>query len=589
MTDDFITPGDMPARKPNTFRRRTEQGSPIVASLTKTRPQTGTSAELKAAATAAGIDLTAEAKKRGMKASGKLAAELLGPIPADETYSRPSKLSEWIAGEQIGLERWKSRNIIKGIAADPGLLERLGLTGNADNTTLDNVIGAARTAAHETMASERGTFFHTVTEWADAGMKPGTVPWCDPRFDLTDKLVESVALGWLRFLDDHGLTVLASEITVVCDAFRAAGSVDRFVSTAEPIPFGTGTVEMPAGIAVALDIKTSKYRPGDWGYATQLYAYAASVGYDTVTDTRTAHPFGPVSLEHGLIAHLDMEKLAEGVVVWTLIHVDLAVGYRANLAIAEAIKIDRLNAFTRCDTSTTTAATTPAAADVTVDRMAGLEARYTALTDIDRARFVDLGVDMKDADAVEAGLDSVDPMTQRQPEPATAPAPADTPTVPTLTATTDEGGQLTDDQTASVHAHYHGLTHNQRQWIATIATDAQHAGAGIGIKATPTFRRGYLVTALSKFAGEFVDDTEQSATEATDVLHAALHLVAGDDAWTGATCGTIIATLNVRQSEQLDKVVGLAVAGMLPLYFTDRGRPAFEALPAEQITPHPVA
>ena len=403
--DDFTTPGDAPARKTNTFRRRTEQGAPIVASLTKTTMRSGTASELKAEAKAAGIDLAAEAKSRGAKVSGALAAELLGPRPADETYQRPSSLSDWISGQQVGLDRWKSRNIIKGIATDPGLLERLDLTGNpggTDNTIIDSVIGAARNAAHDTMASERGTFFHTLTEWADAGMKPGAMPWCDPRFDLTDKMVEAAALGWLKFLADHGLTVTATEITVVCDEFRAAGSVDRFVTNSGPIPFGTGDIEIPAGLTLVLDIKTSKYRPRDWGYATQLYLYADSVGYDTITDTRAAHPFGPVSLEHGLIAHLDMDKLAAGEARWTLIHVDLGVGRRANMAVAEAIAIDKLNAFTACDTSTSTDAAAPAE-PVAGDRMAKLEARYAALSNADRTRFVDLGVDMADADAVEAG------------------------------------------------------------------------------------------------------------------------------------------------------------------------------------------
>lgn len=581
MADDFTTPGEAPPRKAGTFRRRTEQGSPIVRSLSKTTLRAGTSPELKAAAKDAGIDLAAEAKTRGVKASGKLAAELLGPMPADETYRRPSSMSRWIAGEQSGIDRWKSRNIIKGIAADPGILERLSTKIVHDDSLLDSVVVAARSAAHETMASERGTFFHSLTEWADAGMTPGAMPWCDPRFNFTDKMVEAVALGWLRFLTDHGLTVLASEITVVCDEFCAAGSVDRIVTNSGQIPFGTGTVEIPAGSVVALDIKTSKYRPADWDYATQIYLYADSVEYDTLTDTRTDHPFGPVSLEHGLIAHVDMGRLADGEACWTLVHVDLSVGRRASLAAAEAIAIDKLNAFTRCDTSTTTDAAAPAAPVTDADRMTKLRGRYEALTDSDQTRFVALKIDMNDAAAVEAGLNNVDPMTQPRPVTDEVPPPVNTPAVPKLSATTDEGGYLTDKQSANVHNHYKKLTHSQRRWVAAIASDAQRCGAGVGIKDTPTRRRGFLVAALSEFAGEFVDDTEQSATEATDVMGAALQLVVGDTAWGGATCGTIVATLDVSQSEQFYRVVSLAVAGLLPLYYTDFGRPAYGPLPSD--------
>jgi hypothetical protein len=258
--DPFTTPGDPAARKPNSFRRRTEQGSPIVLSLTKTQNRTGTADEHKAAAKAAGIDLAAEAKTRGVQASGKLAAELLGPMPADETYNRPSSLSDWIAGQQVGLDRWKSRNIIKGIAAEPTLLERLDLTGDPgghDNTIIDSVIGAARNAAHEDMASERGTFIHALTEWAEGPMDPADRPHCDPRFGFTERMIEAAALGWLAFLKDHGLTVLATEISVINDEFRAAGNVDRFVTNANPIPFGTGHIEIPAATPPTTESKAA--------------------------------------------------------------------------------------------------------------------------------------------------------------------------------------------------------------------------------------------------------------------------------------------------------------------------------------------
>jgi hypothetical protein len=601
--DPFTTPGEAPPRKANTFRRRTEQGSPIVLSLTKTQNRTGTADEHKAAAAAAGIDLSAEAKTRGVQASGKLAAELLGPMPADETYNRPSSLSDWIAGEQVGLDRWKDRNIIKGLAKDPGLLERLDLAGNPggnDSAIIDSVIGAARNAAHDTMASERGTFFHSLTEWADAGMKPGQMPWCDPRFNLTDKMVEAAALGWLAFLADHGLTVLASEITVVCDEFRAAGSVDRFVANADPIPFGTGDIEMPAGLALALDIKTSKYRPGDWGYATQIYLYAASVGYDTLTDTRSPHPFSPVSTDHGLIAHLDMDKLTEGKACWTLIHVDLGVGHRANVAVAEAIAIDKLNAFTSCDTSTSTDANEPAAPAEPVtdaDRMAALKARHALLNSADQRRFLELRIDMKgDIETIKAGIDSVDPMTRARPEPVAKPEPVVEAHPPRLTATTDEGDLLTDTEAEEARVHYRTLSPNQTTWLAEIATAARQGGASLDMKFHPaTTRRGYLITSLSKFAAWAIADADDAdafakvISEADRNIHDAIDIAIGHGHdWGLHSTGTVVATMNVEQSQALYGLVNLAVADSLPLASSDWQRPAFAEV-ANQITPQAAA
>ena len=71
-------------------------------------------------------------------------------------------------------------------------------------------------------------------------------PWCDPRFELTATMVDAAGRGWLQMLEENSLTVVASEISVINDEFRAAGNVDRFVSNATPLAFGAGDITIPA-------------------------------------------------------------------------------------------------------------------------------------------------------------------------------------------------------------------------------------------------------------------------------------------------------------------------------------------------------
>jgi hypothetical protein len=326
--------------------------------------------------------------------------------------------------------------------------------------------------------------------------------------------------------------------------------------------------------AIALDIKTSKLRVESWGYATQLYPYADSQRYDTVTDTRHPHTFGPVSLKHGLIAHLDMEKLAAGQACWTLIHVDLEVGRRANLAVAEAIAIDKLDAFTMSALTTTVDATEPAEPATDAERMTKLKLRWSELCEADRQRFASLNVDMADADAVEAAIDAVDPMRQPPPPPVPAVIPEQEPDIPKLSATDDEGATLNDIEAATVRRAYAGLTPNQITWLAVVAKAATKGGAGLDMKLhRPTQRRGAIVTALSEIADEYVGDTEESDRFATAVLNGALALVVGENPdKTGHTPGAALATLNAEQADQLAAIVRLVIALTLPLEIDQWGR-----------------
>jgi hypothetical protein len=587
MTDEFTTPGEKPQRQPGEFRRRGVNGPPYITSLTETKARGGTAAERIAAAEAAGIDLAAAAAAagRGTKVSGKFAAELLGPEPASEVYARPSSLGEEI-GNSFNLIKWKERQVALGIALEPDVLERLqGIDAAAEKDTLDGIVAHAHKMAGSAIAANRGTFVHLLTEWADAGMN-GTPPYCDPAFNLTNTMIDAVAVGWRQLINDNNLELLSSEATIVNDAARAAGSLDRHVMCNGPLQFGLddNAPTIAAGTAIVLDIKTSTLHPDSnglpsyWaGYPIQLYTYAAGVRYDPDNDqgeNRGRLPWGyTVSSDHAVIAHLDIPALLAGDgAIWSLIYVDLTVG-KVGLDAVLAAKAYGSIAKTAFAMSpyTTTVTTVAKVMPSVIDRRKTLETKYLTLTDTDRAAFVALGIDMTDLDAVAAGLAAVDPIDQSAPPtPITKPEPVAKP--PTLAATADEG-VINAEGRKLLEPLYAKLDGVQMAWLSDIAADAQRAGAGLGLKEHATERRLAIVTGIVTFAAEFIQTDGRD--EADQMFRAVLAAVVGNDiAWSAAfSPGQIIASLDVEAARNMRDVVALLTTAAIEVGFTDDGRP----------------
>ena len=124
--------------------------------------------------------------------------------------------------------------------------------------------------------ANRGTWVHKLCEHVDNGEA-----WrADLEFVAAGVALgipvdtqEAIARAWLRFLDDHGLTVIHNEATVVNDTLKVAGTLDRVVEW--------------DGRRVVLDIKTGS-KVDKTSYAVQLARYCGSLPYDTETDERGA-------------------------------------------------------------------------------------------------------------------------------------------------------------------------------------------------------------------------------------------------------------------------------------------------------------
>ena len=283
MPDPFIAPNDP---TPGDFKRQGPDGPPYVKSLTKTRQPQGNKAEL-----------LEQAKARDLFVPPKTTVpelrELLGPEPAWELYGRPSGFGRLIEDEW-NLHKWRERNTVLGIAMDPDLLMIMQDVGDdlTEREALDRICNRAHDTEHADtmMAADRGTFIHKLTEWADDGAT-GTPPWCDPRFNLTDRDVDLIAHSWRKLIVDNDLEILATEAKVVNDELRLAGTLDRIVRLGRDLRFDGITI--PRGTVLVLDIKTSTLHADGNGYPSywaafplQVYAYATSVPYDTETNTR---------------------------------------------------------------------------------------------------------------------------------------------------------------------------------------------------------------------------------------------------------------------------------------------------------------
>lgn len=225
-------------------------------------------------------------------------------------YGRPSGFHRWIENG-FALERWSERMVLVGLSrlvADGvvnGPLEH-------DDGDLDELVARAKHVAGADLAAARGTAAHEAThrlhdlERAELDVIAGL-----EELGFSDELVDAILLAYEDALARWGLEVLASEVRVVDDVWRLAGTADRFVRLTRDLRFGD--VVIRAGTVVVLDLKTGALRVkgGEvlyWsGYAVQLRSYAHGCLYVIEGDDERREPLPwPVDTSSGLILHVDI-------------------------------------------------------------------------------------------------------------------------------------------------------------------------------------------------------------------------------------------------------------------------------------------
>jgi hypothetical protein len=264
-------------------------------------------------------------------------------LPFMDTYGRPSSLGKQIENS-YNLTKWGERMALLGLGIDASIRQRAERLAEAPPEARDEqawkdeadaLIVDAKNAAKAWAAAEQGTHGHEITEDDDDDRDWIERAQAGEILGVPVEAQRAMIEAWRAMLADTGLEVLGVEVPVVHDDWRQAGTLDRIVRLTRDLTFGT--VTLPAGLVVVLDLKTGKLRTtarGDriyyWqSYAVQIACYArANAIYEADTHTRRPIPW-PVNPDVALIAHLPVADAIEGKARCELILVDVAAGAEA--------------------------------------------------------------------------------------------------------------------------------------------------------------------------------------------------------------------------------------------------------------------
>lgn len=201
-----------------------------------------------------------------------------------EAYTRASTGAKAI-DDLNGLIGWAGRQVLRGLVARPDIYEFARTVGDNDSE-IRQLADRAKEAAGSTVAASVGTTLHW---WAD-------------QLDRGTSTLDDVPVGHKPLLAEYvnvteKLEVIESELFVVCDELRFAGSLDRLV-------------KLPDGDIVVADIKTGKWAPsyGSLSAAVQCAIYAHGKRYNRETGERTdLHP--EINMNRSVLIHLPVDDV----------------------------------------------------------------------------------------------------------------------------------------------------------------------------------------------------------------------------------------------------------------------------------------
>jgi hypothetical protein len=257
-------------------------------------------------------------------------------------YTRASSFGK-VLENGFGLGLWRIRNVVWGLSRRPDYYDQAQAIASAeDGKALDEVAGKAEEYAKGSAGATSGTALHVLSERKDRGED---LAYLGPR--MWD------ALEIWRELTQHFVTH-ASELFVVWDAHRVAGTLDRLWSLARGYGMVApdGTVFSGADRLVG-DLKSgksaTKFGPC---YALQQKPYANGVPY-THRSGRGEWPGGIApSTSWALIPHVPLDTPDDAALWW----VDLrpAVDLPADPCLADVASFvrklaSRKDLFTKAD------------------------------------------------------------------------------------------------------------------------------------------------------------------------------------------------------------------------------------------------
>jgi hypothetical protein len=497
-------------------------------------------------------DLIALCAERGIEVPDKVTVaqlqELLGPRPKRLAYGSPSNRGKQIENT-TNLVKWGERRVVLGIGADPELVamcaELVALDVDSDDykTLADSIIIKAKEAAEVSLAADRGTLGHALSEDFDEGRdwlgRAESGELLGIPTDAQARLVQA----WRDMLERSGLEILAVEASCVDDTWRLAGTLDRIARTTLPLRFalpGGEVREIPAGTVLVLDIKTGKKRTDNrsgavlyWqGYAIQIASYAQAVPYDTEAEARGEWPW-EIDQTHALIAHLDVLAAIDGDATCELVYVDLVAGreHGGETVVQAKAWESRIDVFSIAELDTDLSATPPVVAEPSTDVPATVEAPPEPIPVATPV------VDRTPADEQHAVR--------------SRPAP-------------DEGDGVVDPTYEVLQRNYVALAPEARAWITALTEQATRGGVSFHSKGHRTQRRYEIIRALVHLAAQGIDDTID------DTVRTFLEVVIGDVAqFPSVPLGHLIGSLSAQEAATFAALAD----GTNLLAFTAEGKP----------------
>lgn len=207
--------------------------------------------------------------------------------------------------DQYGLNKWKMRELVKGIAQRQDLIALLSVLDKDSKGKIDEIIDTALQVAGFTAEANKGTAIHEALRLADMGL---------PYAPMFEPFVSSYRAELQRF----GLTVGLIESTVYSPGLNARGDLDRTFIEAD-------------GSHVLGDVKSTGHLEDQaHEISVQMAVYQSATHYRDAQGAWHAIPRGkhPLRDDYAIIVHVDREHATV-----TLYRLDLWIGKRgANLA-----------------------------------------------------------------------------------------------------------------------------------------------------------------------------------------------------------------------------------------------------------------
>lgn len=216
-----------------------------------------------------------------------------------DIYRRATTVAGYLDDKQ-GLIDWSAAMVAFGMAKSPALMANFQLLDwHEDKGKVKEMLSKAKDLGGGSEAADTGTAFHKVVEMYHLGREID-------RENLPAGFAETLA-AYEQFLADWGLACVGTEIKIVDDEHRIAGTADLALKARQDIetPFGV----IPEGSGFIADVKSgsvSDYSGLSMGI--QLGIYSHGQPYDVLNGKRVPWHVSKWTPGIGLIIKVDVKS-----------------------------------------------------------------------------------------------------------------------------------------------------------------------------------------------------------------------------------------------------------------------------------------